>query len=257
MLASLPMYDWPEIRPATNAWWKGISRHAGVEASLSRLTDYTAAWASPDLGFSQTCGYPFTHEFKGKLGYVATPHYAAAGCEGPLYCSIILARSHVPVQDFRGMRAAVNGIDSMSGMLALKAVVAPHASSGRFFSGTVISGSHRQSMERVQSGEADVCAIDSVCFELARRYAPDLLEGLVEVARSPHVPGLPYVTNVRDAAMWQHALAAAFEDPELELPRQTLLLKDFSILPLSAYDAITALETDIVKRGGTALLGET
>ena len=31
MIASLPMYDWPEVRDATNAWWAGIARHLRSE----------------------------------------------------------------------------------------------------------------------------------------------------------------------------------------------------------------------------------
>jgi hypothetical protein len=26
MIAALPMYDWPEIREATDAWWAGLAR---------------------------------------------------------------------------------------------------------------------------------------------------------------------------------------------------------------------------------------
>jgi hypothetical protein len=35
MIATLPMYDWPEVREATDAWWAGLARHlrgAGFEA---------------------------------------------------------------------------------------------------------------------------------------------------------------------------------------------------------------------------------
>ena len=36
MIASLPMYDWPEVRGATDAWWNGIARHLNVSIPLSR-----------------------------------------------------------------------------------------------------------------------------------------------------------------------------------------------------------------------------
>src|SRR5690242_19394338 len=60
MLASVPMYDWPEISTATDAWWAGIARHAGLSFPLSRATDYAELWRRDDLIFSQTCGYLFT-----------------------------------------------------------------------------------------------------------------------------------------------------------------------------------------------------
>ncbi len=98
----------------------GLSRHLGVAVELDRNPDHFAAWRRDDLAFSQTCGYPFTHEFKGLLKYIATPHYAVPGCHGANYCSFIFARFDQPLDSFRGGVAAVNNPDSMSGMLALE-----------------------------------------------------------------------------------------------------------------------------------------
>ena len=102
------MYDWPEVRGATDAWWNGIARHLNASIPLSRDDDYAALWQRPDLLFSQTCGYPFTHEFAGQLRYVATPHYAAEGCGGANYASMVFARRAAAPEDFRGAVAAVN-----------------------------------------------------------------------------------------------------------------------------------------------------
>lgn len=242
MIASLPMYDWPEVRAATDSWWQGLSRHAGVTLELDRTADYAAAWRLPDLAFSQTCGYPFTHEFKDKLAYVATPHYAVQGCEGALYSSFLFAREAAPIAELKGCRGVINGRDSMSGMLALKAVVAPHATSGRFFREVVVSGSHRNSLAMVQRGDADLCAIDCVAVGLARTYVPSLLQGLVQVAQSPMVPALPFVTRAMDVARWRAALSAAFADDTLKPARQALFLAGFSILSAADYDAILRLE---------------
>ena len=125
MLASLPMYDWPEFRRHTDAFWQGFAKHAGLEGELDRTGFYSDIWKRPDLTFSQTCGYPFTHEFKGLLKYIATPHYVADGCSGADYCSIILAREAKPLSEFFGATFALNAPGSMSGMLAAKLVFAP------------------------------------------------------------------------------------------------------------------------------------
>jgi ABC-type phosphate/phosphonate transport system substrate-binding protein len=178
------MYDWPEVHDATEAWWHGLSRHFGVALELDRNPDHFAAWRRNDLIFSQTCGYPFTHEFKGLLKYIGTPHYAAPGCEGANYYSFIFARVDQSLDSFRGGIAAVNTPDSMSGMLALKLAFAPFARNGKFFASAIQSGSHVNSMIAVRDGLADVCAIDAVCVAMARRYRPDYLEGLIEIARS-------------------------------------------------------------------------
>lgn len=256
MTISLPMYDWPEVSEATDAWAKGVMRHlGGANSRLDRNSDYFSGWRRDDLIFSQTCGYPFTHEFRGKLNYVATPHYAVSGCEGPNYCSFVFAREHRPLADFKGSRAGVNNPDSMSGMLAMKLVFAPFAKNGRFFSGVIETGGHIQSMIAVRDGKADICAIDSVCVALAKRDRPDYLEGLVEIARSPMVPGLPYVTAPRrDPAELRRALARAFADPALASAREALFLERHSVLAEGAYDRILMLEHQMEQSGGLKLL---
>lgn len=256
MIVSLPMYDWPEVAEATEAWAQGVLKHLdGKARTRDRNPDYFSGWRQPDLLFSQTCGYPFTHEFRGKLTYVATPHYGIPGCEGPNYRSFIFAREHRPLADFRGRRAAVNNPDSMSGMLALKLVFAPLAKGGRFFSQVIESGGHIRSMIAVRDDKADICAIDAVCVALARRYRPDYLEGLVEIARAPMVPGLPFVTAPgNDPAPLRQALAKAFADPDLASARKALFLAGHSVLAAEAYDLILKLERQMEEAGGLELI---
>ena len=244
------MYDWPEVREATDAWWTGIAGHLGVSIPLNRDPGHVAAWRRPDLYFSQTCGYPFTHEVKNWLKLVATPHYGVDGCEGPNYTSIVFAREQRPLAAFRGSRAAFSSPDSMSGMLALQLVFTPASDSGTFFAEAIESGGHINSMQAVREGRADVCAIDAVCVGLARRYRPDYLEGMVEIARSPLVPGLPYVTKIGAPEILRAGLAAAFADPFLQGVRDQLFLTGYSVLDARAYDRITLLETDMQRAGG-------
>jgi ABC-type phosphate/phosphonate transport system substrate-binding protein len=244
-LVSLPMYDWPEVRGATDALWAGIARHAGLEGELERGGPHDALWRLPQMIFSQTCGYPFTHEFKGLLQYVGTPHYQADGCEGANYCSIVFAREKLSPSDLRGARPAINSHDSMSGYLALKAVFAPLAVGGEFFAPALVTGGHLNSLAAVREGRADVCSIDAVCVGLARKHRPDDLHGLVEIARSPLVPGLPFVTRAGDVATLRRAVMAAFADPELAEARAAVLLDGFSVLPQGAYEQIIALENSL------------
>jgi ABC-type phosphate/phosphonate transport system substrate-binding protein len=243
------MYDLPEVNAATNALWAAIAKRLNAEIPLIRAQDWTAPWRNPALLFSQTCGYPFTHEFAGQLTYVATPHYAADGCDGPNYSSIVFAREKVDLDTFRGKIAVINNADSMSGMLALQLVFAPFAKDGNFFAGAMESGGHFASMAAVQSGKADVCAIDCVTVALCRRYRPGVLDGLVEVARSPSVPGLPYVTRSANVEQLREVLMDAFKDPSIAGVRNALLLKDISVMKDGAYDIIPRLEAGLL---GTA-----
>jgi ABC-type phosphate/phosphonate transport system substrate-binding protein len=239
MLASLPMYDFPEVREATDALWRAVSDCLGVQVPLERGLSHSDCWRRPDLVFSQSCGYPLTHEFRGILNYVATPHYAADGCEGPLYRSVLLAREVLPLASFRGCRAAVNARDSMSGMLALKLMVHPYTE--------VLSGSHLESAGMVCSGLAEICAIDCVTLALARRYRPEAVEGLMEVGRSPLVPGLPYVTRAGDVAVLRDVLHDVLADSTLQDHMKRLMITGLSVLEASDYAVIVELEASLVK----------
>jgi len=256
-VASLPMYDLPEVAAATDAWWAGIARAltregvADIPASLARNGDAEAVWRAPDLLFSQTCGYPLMHDFAGQLRVVATPCYDAVGCEGPSYRSLIMVRADDPatrLDDLRGRIAAVNATNSQSGYSAMRAAVAAVAQSATFFSRVAISGAHANSLALVASGAADVCTIDCVTHTMLARYRPAAVANLRVLGETVTAPGLPYVTRA-DAGddllkRLRAALAAALADPELAAARELLLIAGAEVLPEAAYGRIIEIEED-------------
>jgi ABC-type phosphate/phosphonate transport system substrate-binding protein len=266
MIASLPMYDWPEVRQATDAWWAGLARHLrdeGFDAPdmLTRGGDSaTTQWRRPDLVLSQTCGYPLMHDFKDRLEVLATPAYGVEGCSGPLYSSAIVVRSDAGIsrlEDLKGATAAYNALDSLSGHLAIKCVFAPLSSDGRFFGRIVKSGGHLNSMQLVGEHKADVAAIDCVTYALAQRYRPDLTAGLAVIAHGPAAPGLPYVTAAGrppdEVAGFKRALAAAAADPALAGARDVLFIAGLEFLPPDAYHSVLDLEAACDAVGYVAL----
>lgn len=253
-LASLPMYDLAELQAETDAWWAGLAGHlrsAGVPdapATLARDRPAEAVLESPDLLLAQTCGYPLTHAMAGKLRPVATLAYAAPGCEGASYRSLIVVREKDPIRNLvaaRGRTAAVNALDSHSGLNVLRAMLAPFSAGGRFLGRVVVTGSHRASLAAVAAGEADLAAIDCVTHALLARHAPEALEGTRLLMASPPAPGLPYVTRagaVDDlVARLRAGLAAALADPALAAVRDALLIAGAEPLPLKAYAAMPAM----------------
>jgi hypothetical protein len=122
------MYDWPEVAWANDALWLGICerlREAGMTAPdrLDRARPAEHVWRDPGLVLSQTCGLPFSTLLRGAVRFVATPVYAVAGCEGPLYSSVIVAPLEAPgnsLSDFSGRRIAYNARGSLSGYVALR-----------------------------------------------------------------------------------------------------------------------------------------
>jgi ABC-type phosphate/phosphonate transport system substrate-binding protein len=266
MLASLAMYDFPELAPATDAWWTGLRRHllsAGfrdVPSNLDRSMTPHAQWRARDLLFAQTCGYPLTHAFRGSLALLGTPCYDAPGCAGPTYSSAIVvnrASKAGTIADLRGAIAAYNAQDSLSGHLALRCVVAPEARAGRFFAAAVETGSHLGSMARVAKRDADVAAIDCVTLALAERLRPELTGKLRILSWGPAAPALPFVTRIGwsppQLTRLRRALIDAVADPDLAEPRAALLIGGVEILAEDAYGRVLALEAEADRHGYTGL----
>jgi ABC-type phosphate/phosphonate transport system substrate-binding protein len=254
-LAGLPMYDLEELRWAHDAWWQALARGfraaglGAVPAALERGLGHRELWARPDLLFGQTCGYPLTHEFAGRLALVATPRYAAPGCAGPTYRSWILVRDDSAIahlEQLAGSRAAINDRASQSGCNALKALVAPLAKQGRFFASVAVTGRHLASIAAVREGRAELAAIDCVTYALLARHRPSALFGTRILAASAPAPALPYVAaagaDTQTLERLRAGLDAALADPGCAAAREALLIAGVESLPLAAYGAILEQE---------------
>jgi len=203
-IASLPMYDWPEIRPATDLVWSGIreqleTRGIAAPTALDRITDPEALWPDPGLVLSQTCGYPYATRLTGKVALVGTPAHAATGARRGHYFSVLIARKSDAPDDTGGLagrRFAFNMAHSQSGFAAPVRLLA--ASGHASLPLPLQTGAHRASICAVAEGRADWAAIDAVTWELAKRHET-LARDLVVFARTPETPALPLITSLRHA----------------------------------------------------------
>ena len=265
-VASMPMYDMPEVRKAQDTLWAGLARcfkREGIPEVPGRLVhgrNLHDLWGAPDLWFSQCCGYDIVNRYAGRLQPIATPHYGAPGCKGHKYASVIVVAEDLAascVLQMRGAVCVINGAESHSGMSALRALVAPVSRGGRFFSQVKVSGAHAASLEIIKRGEADVTAIDCVTYALLEAYRPEALAGTRKLGRTYRAPAIPYVTCTsrgdQTVARMRTAVARAFADPNLRGARQALFLKDIENIPLSAYGRITAFQDFAVRHGYPAL----
>ncbi|MEX2648410.1 MAG: PhnD/SsuA/transferrin family substrate-binding protein [Alphaproteobacteria bacterium] len=261
-IVSLPMYDLPSLRWATEAWWAGIARAlqaeglAEVPDTLTVATSHDAPWRDPNLLLTQTCGYPLTHGFAAHLQPVAAIRWAIPECRGIEYHSVIVVRADDPVRslaDLRSRACAFNSLDSQSGMSALRHAVAPLARGPRFFGRVIQSFGHRASMAMVASGEADVCAVDVATFELVRRTTPEAVASLRVLARTAPAPGLPYATRIEaDADLVRRlrvGLATAVTDPSLAEARGALLIAGVEPVERADYERIDAMEREAARLG--------
>lgn len=261
-IAALAMYDLPEIREATDAWWSAIARAmraediGGVPDTLVRDRPAHAVWRDPDLVLAQTCGYPLTHAYADTLTAIAVPTYDAAGCDPGRYRSAFVVRSDDPARDLvdlRGRHAAANEPGSQSGCNALRAALAPLARGGRFFATVTWTGAHRASIAAVRDGIADVAAIDAVTYALLRRHAPAETDGLRVLAWSAQSPALPYAArrgiDADHRARLTAALMRAMDDPSASGARATLLLVGLSPTADDAYAVMPEMRVSAERLG--------
>jgi ABC-type phosphate/phosphonate transport system substrate-binding protein len=266
-IASLPMYDAdPE---AVGAWWRAISRalHAqgvgDVPQSLDEPIELDAHWRDPRLLLSQTCGYPLVTSLRSTVQVVGAFHYTAPGCSGVDYRSDLVARidDAETIEGYRGRVAAINSPDSHSGCNALRGLVAPRARNGTFFADHLVCGSHRHSLAALQSGAADIAAIDCVSLAGFRRREPELLRGLRVVCSTASAPGLPLVTSATtspaELTALRMALRAACSDPAAADAREALFIGGFQVVTADVWQVIddvrrSANDLDLSGHGAAA-----
>ena len=99
--ASLPMYDWPEERSATDGFWQQIRDRVRLQAPNITLPenlisidgDPAPHWRGERPVFSQSCWGPLEAGFLTELRPLAQPDYSAfEGGDGPLYRSVLVTR---------------------------------------------------------------------------------------------------------------------------------------------------------------------
>ena len=259
--ASLAMYDFSApLRAAHDHLWaalRGPMAEAGFASpdGLDRSRDYHDYWLDPGLGLAQACGFPYLKLLRGKVRLVATPIYefALGKGKGGDRASVIVVRSSDglgSIEELRGRRFAINDRLSNSGMNLPRALFAPLARDGRFFSEIVVTGGHLASLEAVRRNQADSASIDSVTYGLVGRHHPDMLEGLTVLALTPYGPGLPMITSLATPDDAIDALRAGLQsvvnEPAYAGIRDNLGLSGFAVLDDGDYLALADLERQAI-----------
>lgn len=198
MIASLPMYDLPELAAATDRLWSGIRdglRAAGIAApeALTRdIPDLDAHWRDPALLLSQTCGLPFRAGLHDRVTLIGTPDYGLPNCPPGHYRSVFVARADDPratLSAFDGALLAYNSAGSQSGWAAPAAHL---RAAGLALRPGPATGGHRASIRAVAEGRADFAAIDAVTWDLLAGRDP-FHAALRVVGRTEPGPGLPLI----------------------------------------------------------------
>lgn len=234
MIAALPMYDWPEERPAVDALWARIRdalRDAGLDApeDLARSDDLRGQWRHPDLLLGQTCGLPYAAELHGHVHLIGSLDARLERCPPGHSLSVIVARADDgrPPADLLAARPAVNSDDSQSGWGALALWAAALGLPIR--TAPLATGAHAASALAIAEGRADIAAIDAASWRLLRRHRPGLAARLRTLDETPPTPGLPLIAARRfdpdiiaralDTALGPGALVRFSPEDYIRVPR--------------------------------------
>lgn len=264
--AGFPMYDFAEIRSATDQFWhllrgeldkKGV---ADVPLTLDRPQDLPKFWSDENLLLGQTCGYPLTFGRCGDAQYVATPCYTSRFGHGPYHKSLIIVRRGSPIRilsDAIGKICAINMIDSNTGMNLLRLEIAKLKPQTPFFSHVYETSAHRQSMLDVAHGKADIAAIDCITFAHIEKLDPALILSLNVIAETEETPALPFITaghtDPQTLQVLRESLHAVVTDPRNASTMEQLMLVDITTLDQNAYQRVCEIENEAIALGYPAL----
>ena len=245
-VVSLPMYDWPELQVYNDQFYQELRKSFAnqgfkVPAILDRTRDRMDVWLDDKLLLSQTCGLPFRTQLKDKVSLIGTPAYGL-NCGAGSYYSVIVVHQDAPIEDLGGLKNktfAYNEKGSQSGYAALLYTLGTIKGAQKYFTSSVQSGSHRQSIQAVAEGRADFAAIDALSWELALRHEP-AAQKLRIVTTSEPTPTLPFISALRPRKELDK-LHMAVVDAMVALgeeTREALLFMGFAPTQVSDYHII-------------------
>jgi ABC-type phosphate/phosphonate transport system substrate-binding protein len=265
--ASLPMYDFPPLRPSRTAFWLAVLREVAAEgfANLPASLDFSARAVPerllPSMLFSQVCGYPLQTIFRGQARMLAAPVYDVPHCDGPTHAGVFIVRRDAAFADLAALRQthfAYNSRHSNSGMNLPRRALADIAGGRPFFASVRETHGHPASLALVLAGEVDATCVDNVTFANYAICHPQQAEELRILALTPPSPSLPFVTSsstkVSLADALQRALLRVGSALEYEAARAGMLLKAVVPVDPPAYPRLLEYEREAAVLGYPALL---
>ena len=226
MIASLMMYQRPQLVEAHARYWALIRKHladAGMDSpeTLSQDAEEFFVWKHSDLVLSQTCGMPYRTWLHDKVQLVGTPDYGLAGCPAGYYRSAIVVRAddtRTDVSAFKDAVFAYNQTFSQSGYAAPFWHLLP---GGFWFENRLHTEQHLESARAVAAGRADIASLDAVTWRNIEAFEPFARDLRVLTWTEP-TPGLPLITALgNDANLIFKAVKGAIA--ELDAQDKSLL----------------------------------
>jgi len=201
------MYDWPETEQALNRLWYTIQRKLNSSEIIAPKfleRQVITAEKRRDLMLGQVCGWPLVNLYDKCYVPFAKIQYDIQDCDPGEYNSVYIGQSKKDIRFLESHsdlleadKIAVNSEDSQSGFQVFSEITGLPAEVSIVESNRIITNSHRKSIESVALGKAQIAAVDTVSFELARKFDPEVVQNVSILGRSISRPAPPLVTATR------------------------------------------------------------
>ena len=245
-VALLPMYDWPEIRDATDAYWSALHESlndAGFSSpeTLNRSDDPFECWQDPNLLIGQACGLPYVVKLARDVSLVGTPAYDI-DCGAGSYFSVLITHKNSGIKTLSELNDAVFGYNdplSQSGVAAFFAHLMEQGIPFQTICRCERLGSHRRVIQQLAARRIDIASIDAVTWELAKRHEK-AAENILVIGQTRPTPGLPMITARRpksEVGRIHHAVVEAMASLSCEV-QEALLLTGFAATEEADYQPI-------------------
>jgi ABC-type phosphate/phosphonate transport system substrate-binding protein len=255
-IATLPMYDMPEVREATSALLTQIANAmtgAGwpIEPTFREFADHAALvkhWRDPDVAVSHSCGLPFLEDLVDSAQILGTFQWHGVSDECGRYRSVIVVRrdDQRTIEKLAGAQPVINSPESLSGWCSLGAALHERGYSAKDFPTSMVSGAHSRSIELVASGNGDFTSIDGATLQLLKRHRPQAVSGIRAIGLGPLIPATPLITR-RSTPIpidrMKSALMDAVIDNSMAAIRDRLGIDRFIPLHADDYSSIAEFVT--------------
>ena len=233
--------------------WQELFVLAGkIDPELNLPVNFLNSVHEKDILSNQTrlshiCGFPLVSQFQKKLIPLCTPHFDLDELEGPNYFSyfVVSKASQInSLKDTQGMVAAINSYDSQSGNNVFRSEIDTSKKLGLFndfYKEIVITGSHKNSIQKIINNEVDIACIDAMSFSYIKRFEPKITDDLRIIGRSIISLAPPFVTHKDNPVCSSSGLISALNSALKILDqnyKDILKIKRFSFVPLDTYNSL-------------------
>jgi ABC-type phosphate/phosphonate transport system substrate-binding protein len=224
-----------------------VARAAGCEPSplaepgLARLDEIVA---TPGAALVFLCGLPYVRLTDGNAPIEAIGAAVPIGEPAPHYFADLVIRAGLEAgsaADLVGRRIGFNGRDSLSGFVLPYRSMMARGLAAPLYDDAVETGSHRNSLARLVSGEIDAAGIDSTVLALEARADP-AIAALRVLERLGPAPIPPVVLLNGDAA-----LAGRLRDALVSLDQHVLGRRALELGMVERYVAVSDGDYDVVR----------